>query len=345
MFSSLASLANLARWSSFSIMLCSCPSICVLAEESTESNAGQDRVILGPALPRSTNLWNPPPSIVLVGKVDSLDDHILEMTLSNGERRKLPSDRVEQIDVAWANAAAAKAHARFAQRRYIEALKENDDLLSAGGFPMWQQRILLAELVESAEAIGKVELSGQLFLELAKRSAPDYLLATVPLNWTSRELSPTLRKTAGQWLVTEDDFAGLLGASWLLLSDKADESKKRLQKIQASRSKVLQRLAAMQLWRAIPPSESTEAMSRWFVARDSLSLPMQLGPTEFMAERFAKIEKLDLAIGEWLRIAASHAHHPHRASQALNSAQSYLSRSGKQAAANKAAEWLLELTP
>ena len=321
----------------------------VLAARAEESASveGLDRVTYGPALPRSTNPWNAPPSVNLVGKIEKIDDEVLEIVLVGGERRKVPSDRVERIEVAWETPAAAAAHARFVERRYLAALKENDDLLRAGGFPMWQQRVLLAELVESAEAIGKPELAGQLYLELAKRSAPDYLMAVIPLNWTNRELSPALEKAARSWLAQEDAHAGMLGASWLLFSDSADEAKKRLQKIQTSSSskKLLQRLAAMQLWRATPPSSTTEEMGRWFAARDSLLLPLQLGPTEFMAERFSRIDRLELAIGEWLRIAAAHSDHPHRCRLALESAQSRLVRRSETAQVTSVIDWQKVFAP
>ncbi|MGN6547390.1 MAG: hypothetical protein ACTHK7_20225 [Aureliella sp.] len=312
------------------------------AQSGAAETPSQDRVIYGPALPRAVNPWNPPPAITLLGKIEKLDQQALEMRTAEGKTHKLTSDRIEHIEVAWDSPAAAAAHARFAEQHYAEALKENDEILRAGGIPRWQQCILLSELVESAEAVGKPELAGKLFLLLMQQSPPDFLVATIPLNWTSRELTPPLEKAAREWLVQSDDYAGLLGASWLLLTDQSDAAKQRLQKIQASPSKLLQRLAAMQLWRATPPSLTTGEMGRWLQARDSLLLPLQLGPSEFMAERFARVDKTDLAIGEWLRIAANHRQHPHRAAAALEQARTRLVRIGDDAQAARAAAWLAE---
>lgn len=310
----------------------------------TELLAQEDRIIYGPALPRSSNVWNPPPAITLTGKIEKLDQSFLEFTSSAGQQHKLPSDRIERVEVAWANADAASAHARYAHREYLLALKKNDEVLRGGGIPKWQQCILLAELVESAEAIGRPEVAGQLFLVLTQQKPADFLTATIPLNWTSRELTPALEKAARDWLARPDDYAGLLGASWLLLTDEAEAAKKRLQAIQANPSKLMQRLATMQLWRATPPSETTGNIRNWSTARDTLSLPLQLGPTEFMAERFARVDKTNLAIGEWLRIAATHAHHPHRAQAALEAAQLRLGRLEDKSASKSAAAWLNELS-
>ena len=177
-----------------------------------------------------------------------------------------------------------------------------------------------------------------------QQSPPDFLVASIPLNWTSRELTPALEKSATAWIEQPDDFAGLLGASWLLLTDRADRAKQRLQAIQKSPSKLLQRLAAMQLWRATPPSATTGSLQAWITARDSLLLPLQLGPTEFIAERLARTEKTDLAIGEWLRVAAMHADHPHRAQTALEAAKLRLDRLTDKSASDSAGAWLNELT-
>lgn len=304
----------------------------------------QDRIVYGPALPRAVQPWNPPPTITLVGKIQKLDQQTLEIHTTSGKHHKLSSDRIEQIEVAWDTPAAAAAHERFVQQRYTDALKENDEVLRSGGIPRWQQCILLSELVESAEAIGKPELAGKLFLLLMQQSPPDFLVATIPLNWTTRELTPPLEKAAHEWLAQGDDYAGLLGASWLLLTEQSDVAKQRLQKILASESKLLQRLAAMQLWRITPPSATTGEMGRWMQARDSLLLPLQLGPSEFMAERFARVDKTSLAVGEWLRIAATHRQHPHRASLALEQASARLARSRDDAQAERARAWLAEIS-
>ena len=323
---------------SVSVLIGSSPNGTCAAQ--TESAAAQDRVVYGPALPRSTNVWNPPTTFTFVGKIEKLDQNFLEIVVQSGQRHKLNSDRIERIDVAWDNADAQAAHERYIKREYLQALKENDEVLRTGGIPKWQQCILLSELVECAEAVGRPEVAGQLFLVLMQQGPPDFLVANVPLNWTSRELTPGIEKAAREWLEQPDDYAGLLGASWLLLSDQTDAAKKRLQKVQQSPSKLLQRLSAMQLWRATPPSATSGQIQTWIAARDSLLLPLQLGPTEFLAERLARVEKTDLAVGEWLRLAATHTDHPHRVEAALEAAKHRLGRLEDKSAIDSASAWL-----
>lgn len=337
------------RLESALLRICGMAITLLLAPNSAQSygqahSSAEDQVVYGPALPRSANVWNAPPQVVLTGKIQKLDQQTLEIGDSSGKVRKLPSDRIESIEVTWDTPAAAQAHERFAKRQYLLVLKVNDEVLRAGGFPRWQQCILLAEIVQSCEALDKPELAGKFFLLLTQQSPPDFLLATIPLNWTSRELTPSLDKAARQWLSQSDEYAGLLGASWLLLTDQAESARQRLQTLQRSESKTVQRLAAMQLWRATPPSETSGRMQRWLEARDTLSIPMQLGPSEFLAERFARVDKSSLAVGEWLRIAATYQQHPHRASAALKEAQVRLSRAQDKLQSEHAQNWIQELS-
>ncbi len=155
-----------------------------------------------------------------------------------------------------------------------------------------------------------------------------------------------MAKSAKEWIEDKDEVAGLLGASWLLLGEQTQLAKQRLQKLQSSSNRTIARLAAVQLWRTVPPPETSGRMQKWLEARDSLSLPMQLGPTEFLAERFSRVDKPALAIGEWLRIAATYTEHPHRAAMALEQAQERLSRTqavDKELQTNSLKQWRDEL--
>ncbi len=70
------------------------------ATASSDSEASEDRVIYGPPC-RLANLWSPHPVLILTGRVEKVDSQVLEIVESDGKRRKLPSDRIERIDVHW----------------------------------------------------------------------------------------------------------------------------------------------------------------------------------------------------------------------------------------------------
>ena len=77
--------------------------------------------------------------------------------------------------------------------------------------------------------------------------------------------------------------------------------------------------------------------------RDRMLQPLQLGPTEFLADRLQRIGETDLAIGQWMRIATLHADRYDRARRALTAAADSLTRQGRPAEAKKIEAWIDEL--
>lgn len=71
--------------------------------------------------------------------------------------------------------------------------------------------------------------------------------------------------------------------------------------------------------------------------------PLQIGPTEFMADRFFRVSMPDLAIGEWSRIATIHSDRYYRASQALAAIRDVMVRDNRNAEAEKITAWIDEL--
>lgn len=65
--------------------------------------------------------------------------------------------------------------------------------------------------------------------------------------------------------------------------------------------------AASQGWRLTLPPQTMSNLAGWLEQRDKLIPPLQLGPTEFIADRLMRIGQTDLAVGQWMRIASQHA--------------------------------------
>jgi hypothetical protein len=306
-----------------------------------ESQSQWDVIHYGPAKPGAGDPWQPLKTDRLVGRIIELNAERLELVTPAGDRRRLTSDRVEAVEVAWENAAAEQAHARYLKRQYREALRENVAVIRSG-LPTWQQRILIGELIESAEALGSVKIAGSLFLDLAKESPPAWIVAAMPLNWTTRETDEAVAKSAREWLEQPDDYAGLLGASWLLLTPEGAAAETRLKKLTQSDRPLVAQFARAQLWRIAPPPETASFLTQWLEFRDGMLRPAQLGPTEFLAERLARTGQANLAVGQWMRIATKHGDRYHRAKLALEAARRQLVQLGQAEQAEKVAAWILD---
>ena len=296
-----------------------------------------DHFLYAPAV-KSNDVWNPRTAERLAGKVEELDDQ--RITFVEGDkRRELPSNRVVQIEPIWRTAAAADAHKLFTERRYRDA-KDAISKAATNELPRWQQRLLVAEFVDILAALGDNRIAGGVYLKsLAPNQPPVMLYGHLPMNWTTREPDRALYEVAVQWFELEDECAQLLGASWMLLGPDRDAARAKLLKLQSSKQEPIATLAVAQAWRLVPPPETKAKLSEWLEFRDRLIQPLQIGPTEFLAERLARVGMIDQAIGQWSRIATMHPDIPHRASMALSSAQSLLTQQGRPEEAKRFQMW------
>lgn len=288
--------------------------------------------------------WIVSKPVELLGEIKQFDGERLAIIQSDGSARTVPSPQIISLTPHWRTPAAAKAHQFFVERRYAEVVTAVPLALKSN-LVQWQQRLLIAELVQAVEALGNTRAAGLYFLSLHKSSAPAMLYAVMPLCWTVREADEALLEQAQQWLTDASEAAQLLGASWLLMSDQGSAAKQALAKLLTSQNTTIAQLARAQGWRLIAPPQTMSELNGWLATRDRLIAPLQLGPTEFLADRLVRIGRHDLAMGQRIRIAQEHADHPHRALQALQSARSQLSRMERPDEAQRLQVWIKTLAP
>jgi hypothetical protein len=239
----------------------------------------------------------------------------------------------------WRTPAAESAHRLFIERKYREA-KDAITKAATNDLPRWQQRVLVAEFVDVLAAFGDTRLAGGVYLKsLAPNQPPAMLYSSLPMNWTTVEPNRALYDIAVEWLEQPSECAQLLGASWLLLGPDGDAARGKLLKLQNSKVETISALAVAQAWRLVPPSETEDKIAEWLEYRGRLIEPLQIGPTEFIADRLARVGMIDQAIGQWSRIATLHADHPHRAAMALMAAQRLLTQQGRPEEAKRFQVW------
>lgn len=295
-----------------------------------------------PATIRNRDRWAPPETVKFDGRIQDFDAKRLSYIDAQGSPHELESNRVERVQMVWANDAARTAHQLFSEHKYRDAAAAIDRAIKSG-IPRWQQRILLAELIEAADALGDSKRAGVFFVNLSVASPPAMLYAVIPLCWTTREPDEALKLAAAQWLEEPGELPGLLGASWMLLGKESDKAKRRLTQLQQSETLPISQLASAQLWRLTPPPETKSNLNNWFDFRDSLLLPLQIGPTEFLADRLSRLSLTDLAVGEWTRIATAHGERYYRATRALTAAQQRLQQENRTEEANRLSAWIDQL--
>ncbi len=261
----------------------------------------------------------------------------------DGKSTKIDSARVQSIHIDWQAEQVLDALELVREHRYREAVPALDAARKTG-MPVWRQRFMVASLVQCADALGNPRTAGTLFLNLADASPPAMLYAGMPLCWTSREPDQLLRERAVEWMASSKEPARLLGASWLLLGERGPQAKRMLQELQAADNQTVATLAVAQSWRVVPPPQTLQRLPDWIAYRDRLIEPLQIGPTEFLADRLLRVRETDLAIGQLLRIATIHGDRYHRAARALKTAAELMVRQGREEEAKRLQPWIDQLT-
>lgn len=307
-------------------------------QPSSTSKAATDSFLYAAVITKAIDVWNPPQADRLSGSIEELDAQRI-VFLENEKRREIPSDRVYRVEPVWRTRNAADAHKLFTARRYREA-KEAIAKAVTNDLPRWQQRLMVAEFVDVFAALGEYRLAGGVYVKsLAANQPPAMLLAQLPMNWTSLEPDRMHYEAAVEWLESDDEFAQLLGASWMLLGPDRENARAQLSKLQSSKNQAIASLAVAQGWRLVPPLETPTKLAEWFAFRDRLLEPLQVGPTEFIAERCARTGMVDIAVGQWSRIATMHADQPHRAFNALTAAARTLNQTNRGEEAKRFIAW------
>ncbi len=304
----------------------------------------QDIFEYAPVRTKSTDVWNPLATDRLAGSIEEFNDQTI-IFIENGARRELPSHRVLSIQPVWKSEAAVAAHRLFTERRYQSAIEAIPQAVKSN-IPRWQQRLLIAELIDAAVATGSLKGACSVFLDsLAPNQPPAMLYSSLPLCWTTEEPDRLVRQAAVDWLASSSEAAQLLGASWLLLGADGQAAQRKLRQLQGSKTEPISALAVAQAWRLATPTETETNLAAWFEYRDRMLEPLQLGPTEFLADRLSRIGKIELAVGQWARIASVHAGRYHRASKALLAAQQRLQEQGRTEEAKRLQAWIEQLQP
>lgn len=290
---------------------------------------------------KSETAWDKRVRLTRSGKVLSFDSKRVVLELSDGERKGFNSSLVAAIDFEWATPAARAAMQLCDAQKYREAIPALEKAYPE--LPLWQQKLMLGRLVGCLSAIGEDRIAGIIFLNATQADLPAIVYQDAPLAWTPKQPAGRLATEAEKWLRGETEHERLLGASWSLTGSGRNEAAAVLRKLKASSDPSIAALATAQTWRTSTPPETLQQLTQWISFRDKLSLPLQLGPTQFLADRSARVGQPDIAVAQWLRIASLYPDRQFHAGQALDRAEQQLRTLQRTTEALSVVEWKQQL--
>lgn len=295
------------------------------------------------AEPGETGLdrWSPRELFEDEGIVLEWNQQKLVLVRPNAQKEStIVGDYVARIEPYFGDEAGDKAHAAYRLHEFQTVLTQGKTAVATTDSKLhrWQRRLILAEMVDAATALGRTSDAGVLFAPLAKDNPPQLLMTTIPLPWGDDVLAADLGKIQGlaeKWIEEEQEGLKLLGASWLLTGTKRSTAIQTLETLRSSKTPLISVYSKAQLWRTVPPSEIlSDRYPKWLAERDSVALPIQAGPTMLLADRLAQSGQLALAVSEWMRVVTLHSDRYHLKTKAKTKAIATLKQLGR----NKEAE-------
>ena len=247
--------------------------------------------------------------VYLSGKSDttaSVQGEIVEylgqqLTIRTAAGEKILAGKpILEIRTAWSEQRQAakrlqqQGEMQAAAERFIEAIKAE----SRG----WAKRMLLAELVRCYDGADQIEEAGEYFLQLlaSDPQTPDY--DAIPLCWNTRSVKAEIQRRAAAWIDDKRPAAQLLGASWLLTSQrvKALNTFKTLSTNSDSR---IAQLASAQQWRTQTVTVKASSLGRWeaLIERIPQRSGLRSGPLYLLGEALARLEQTEPAALAFLK--------------------------------------------
>ena len=177
--------------------------------------------------------------------------------------KEVDSDRLVRVETDWSpdflagDKSLAAGDRSGASELFVAAFTGEDR--------GWMRNIIHAKRIECAIALGAWSDAGASFLSIIATDPNSRFLHLIPLAWTSNGPPKSARDQAQQWISSSEPAIALLGASWLLESDR-DAAKEVLQKLARDFNPRIAALATGQLWRldriAIDPKRIAQRIQK-----------------------------------------------------------------------------------
>jgi len=221
----------------------------------------------------------------------------------SGRETAIAADRVRRLE--FARSAAHQAADQAFESGEMDKAKSQYAEGAKGETRPWAWREMAAQVVRCWTARGdqdqSIEKAGALFLELAREDLAPPVFAAMPLAWTDRPVSPALSEQAKKWRASDSIEGQLIGASWLLTTDR-EASVAVLGSLASNRDSRIADLAKGQLWRTEISTADRKTIERWQKGIDLLSPALRGGPWFVVGLAWARQQEPGRAALAFMRV-------------------------------------------
>jgi tetratricopeptide (TPR) repeat protein len=268
----------------------------------------------------------------MTGEIVDYTGGELKLRTSSGQVISIPADRVEHVDFTRVEPQIA-ADNLMMEGRLAEAVVAYGKAFGAEK-RRWARNIILAQIILCHRSLGQVEEACAHFEFLVRGDPTIPYFDLIPLAWRSNEPPPTLVTRAQKWLANNETPAvALLGASWLLATDRRTLATAVLNRLSTSVDRRVAEAATAQLWRTQIVSATPEQVDRWRRAVRNFPPTARAGPYYVIGKALAHQGRHEQAALAFMRVPILHPGERSLAAESLWGAAGQLKRLGSNAEA------------
>ena len=242
------------------------------------------------------------------GTIENYSRYELTLRTTSGNILSIKTDNIIEVQ-AERPALYNEAEQRMNNREFYQALP-----LLEKSLPMvseeWMKQEILARQIECLYSLNRVEDAAQRYVQLVRLAPDSAFYDCVPLVWTSVELSSKMQQMAQNWIRQQNyPYVALLGASFLLTSDKKNEAQTALAVLTKSDDSDVAALAQLQLNRLSLTPLPMPTIKNLEMKTDALPKSLQFGPRFVLAQLWSRSSageiKTDKAAINYLQCATN----------------------------------------
>ncbi len=210
------------------------------------------------------------------GRILDYNGRELHMQVAGGLEKSFPTPKILRVETQY-EPQHVQADVALAQGRFEEALALYQKAVKSEP-RRWVRRKIIAQWVWCYRALGRADRACEAFLLLLRDDPDTPYFDCIPLAWLPRQPSAAMEQTARAWLGRQEPAAVLLGASYLLTTNKRAGALTKLRKLTTASDTRIAQMALAQTWRATDAGADEQEIDAIQLAIERIPEPLRAGP-------------------------------------------------------------------
>ena len=263
------------------------------------------------------------PAVRREGKIVAWSGLTLRLEQS-GRTRDFDGGEVVAIETQWPDGYEEGLN-ELAQRDFAAAAHSFSGALTKEQRP-WAKNIIRSKLLACQLATEQLPSAAQTFFQIVATDPQSRFAPLCPLRWTGNQTG--MNQSAADWINSDEPIVQLLGASWLIGTDRKT-ARPVLEELTRDIDPTVAGLAVAQLWNARQAKMTAAEIDVWLKKVETMPVPVRGGAHFAIAATQSRSGFTDAAITSYMRVAILHPEQPLISAPALYQAATLLHNTGR----------------